>query len=140
NITRAGGNAPFFDALLNGINIGGGATTVNGTTQTGSNALRQNSTTRPMIANGNVGALANYLNTNTAGTTKGGGLYTTNGFPQSFLVLNPQFATVNYYDNSVGSTYHSLQVQATQRLSKGFTNQFTYTWSKIGRASCRERV
>jgi hypothetical protein len=103
---------------------------VNGTTQTGSNALRQNSTTRPMIANGNVGALANYLNTNTAGTNKGGGLYTTNGLPQNFLVLNPQFATVNYYDNSASSTYHSLQVQTTQRLSRGFTNQFTYTWSK----------
>jgi hypothetical protein len=130
NITRAGGNAPYFDALLNGINIGGGATTVNGTTQTGSNALRQNGTTRPMIANGNIGALANYLNTNTAGTSRGGGLYTTNGFPQNLFVLNPQFATVNYYDNSVGSSYHSLQLQATQRLSKGFTNQFTYTWSK----------
>jgi hypothetical protein len=130
NITRAGGDAPFFDRLLNGINIGGGATTVNGTTQTGSNALRQNSTTRPMIANGNVGALANYLNTNTAGTNKGGGLYTTNGLPQNFLVLNPQFATVNYYDNSASSTYHSMQVQTTQRLSRGLTNQFTYTWSK----------
>src|SRR6185369_3616895 len=118
-ITRAGGDAPFFDALLKGINIGGGATTVNGTSETGSMALRQNGTTRPFIANGNIGALANFLNTNTAGTSIGGGLYTTNGFPQGFFVLNPQFSTVNYYDNSVGSTYHSLQVKATKRLSYG---------------------
>jgi hypothetical protein len=130
NATRAGLNAPYFDKLLNGINIGGGASTVNGTSETGSMALRQNSITRPFIANGNVGALANYLNTSTAGTSQGGGLYTTNGLPQNFLVLNPQFATVNYYDNSVGSTYHSLQIQATKRLSHGYTNQFTYTWSK----------
>src|SRR5262249_51940199 len=65
-----------------------------------------------------------------AGTGKGGGLYTTNGLPQNFFVLNPQFATVNYYDNSIGSTYHSLQVQTTKRLSHGFANQFTYTWSR----------
>jgi hypothetical protein len=130
NITRAGNNAPYFDKLLNGINIGGGATTVNGSSETGSMALRQNSTTRPFLANGNVGALANYLNTSTAGTSQGGGLYTTNGLPQNFLVLNPQFATINYYDNSVGSTYHSLQIQTTKRLSRGFTNQLTYTWSK----------
>jgi hypothetical protein len=129
-ITRAGGDAPFFNALLNGINIGGGATKVDGTAETGSMALRQNGTTRPFIANGNIGALANFLNTNTAGTSIGGGLYTTNGFPQSFFVLNPQFSTVNYYDNSVGSTYHSMQVQATKRLSQGLTDQFTYTWSK----------
>jgi len=130
NVTRAGNNAPFFDKLLNGINIGGGATTVNGSTVTGSTALRTNTTTRAMLANGNVGALANFLNTSTAGTSKGGGLYTTNGLPQNFIVLNPQFATVNYYDNSASSTYHSLQIQATKRLSHGLANQFTYTWSK----------
>ena len=130
NITRAGGNAAFFDTLLRGINIGGGASTVNGTTVTGSQALRTNTTTRAMIANGNVGALANFLNTSTAGTGKGGGLYTTNGLPQNFFVLNPQFATVNYYDNSASSSYHSVQIQATKRLSHGLANQFTYTWSR----------
>src|SRR5262249_24554910 len=130
NITRAGGNAAYFDRLLMGINIGGGASIVNGTTSTGSQALRTNTTTRAMIANGNVGALANFLNTSTAGTTKGGGLYTTNGFPQNFFVLNPQFATVNYYDNSASSSYHSAQIQVTKRLSYGLANQLTYTWSR----------
>jgi hypothetical protein len=37
---------------------------------------------------------------------------------------------VNYYDNSASSTYHSLQVTATKRLSRGFMNQLTYTWSR----------
>jgi len=129
NITRAGGDAPFFTALLNGINIGGGATTVNGSTETGSTALRKNSTTRAFIANGNVGQLADFLNTSTV-TGKGGGLYTTNGFPQTFFVNNPQFKTVTYYNNPAASTYHSLQVTATKRLSYGLSTQSTYTWSK----------
>jgi hypothetical protein len=59
----------------------------------------------------------------------GGGLYSAN-FAQNFFSLNPQFSTVNYYDNSFGSNYHSLQVQTTKRLSHGLTNQFTYTFSK----------
>ncbi len=129
NMTRAGGNAPLFDSLLRGINIGGGATAVNSTTETGSMALRQNSSTRAMLANGNVGALANFFETSTV-TGQGGGLYTTNGFPQNFFVLNPQFASVAYYNNPTGSTYHSLQVTATKRLSHGFTSQWAYTYSR----------
>jgi hypothetical protein len=92
-------------------------------------ALRQNSTTRSQIANGNVGALANFLNTSTV-TGQGGGLYTKNGFPQNFFVTNPQFGSVNYNDNSTNSTYHSLQLQTTKRLSRGSSGQFTYTFSK----------
>jgi hypothetical protein len=61
NITRAGGNAPLFDQLLNGITLPGvGA--VNGTSLTGSQALRKYSVTNTMIANGSVGALANFFN------------------------------------------------------------------------------
>ena len=40
NVTRAGGDAPLFTQMLTGINIGGGAGIVNGTTVTGSQALR----------------------------------------------------------------------------------------------------
>ena len=32
--------------------------------------------------------------------------------------------------NGSASTYHSLIVQVTKRLSKGFSNQTSYTWSK----------
>src|SRR5262249_21735320 len=122
--------APSFDLLLKGINLGGGATAVNGTTETGSQALRQNTTTRALIANGNVGSLANMFETSSTGTGIGGGLYTTNGLPQNFFMLNPQFASVNYYNNPAGSTYHSLQVTATKRLSHGVTSQLAYTWSR----------
>jgi hypothetical protein len=35
-----------------------------------------------------------------------------------------------YNDNGDHSTYHSLQTQLTRRFSRGFSGQFTYTWSK----------
>src|SRR6185295_7852299 len=105
NVTRAGGNASLFNQMLNGINIGGGASTVNGSTVTGSAALRANSTTRAMLANGNAGALANYFNTNTAGTGKVGGLLRTNGFAENFIVMNPQFGQVTLQGNPSNSTY-----------------------------------
>lgn len=130
NETRTGQHAPYFDALLNGINIGGGASTVNGTTETGSAALLQNTTTRGFLANGNVGGLANYLNTTNVAGIGGGGLYTKNGFAQNFFVTNPQFGSVLYYDSSLSSTYHSLQIQVTNRSFHGLSNQFTYTYSK----------
>ena len=60
----------------------------------------------------------------------GGGLYTQNGFSQNFFVLNPQFLAVNLYDSSLNSTYHSMQLQVTNRNYHGMTNQFTYTYSR----------
>ncbi len=80
---RAGRDAKLFDDMLLGINVPG-AGVVNGTTLTGSAALRQSTNTRTFVANGNVGALANFLNTSTSYTGKGGGAYTTNGFRRTF--------------------------------------------------------
>jgi hypothetical protein len=128
--TAAGKDSPLFDALLKGINIGGGASTVNGTTETGSAALRQNSTTRGYLATGAVGSLANYFETTNLAGVGGGGLYTQNGYPQNLFVLNPQFLAVNWYDSSLNSTYHSLQLQVTNRQYHGLTNQLTYTYSR----------
>ena len=48
-----------------------------------------------MLANGNVGQLANYFETTNLAGVGGGGLYTQNGFPQNYFVLDPQFGTVN---------------------------------------------
>jgi hypothetical protein len=140
-MTRSGLNAPLFDQMLKNINLGGGATTVDGTTETGSMALRQNATTRTMIANGDVGAFASFLNSTSAGTNVAGGLLRKNGFPENFIVVNPQFnaslsgspsapynALLNW--NAGNSTYHSMQVQLTKRLSHGFTNQTSWTWSR----------
>jgi hypothetical protein len=129
NVTRAGGNAPLFDQMLRGLNVPG-AGIVNGTTVTGSAALRAYVSTRPAIANGNVAQLADFLNRSRNITGTGGGFVRNGGLPETFFVLNPQFDQVRLHGNSSNSTYHAMQVQVTKRLSQGFTNQTTYTWSR----------
>jgi hypothetical protein len=137
NVTRAGGNAPMFDQMLRGLVMNPGQGPVNGATVTGSAALRQNTQTRGFIANGDVGQLADFLNRNTAITGVGGGLLRNSGlFPENFFVVNPQFNSVRLDSNPGNSTYHSMQLQVTKRLSNGFTNQTAYTWAKtIGESS-----
>jgi len=53
-----------------------------------------------------------------------------NGFPENYIVTSPQYAAVNIYGNNTNSTYHALQVQFQRRLTKGFTNITTWTFSK----------
>jgi hypothetical protein len=133
NAVRAGGESPLLTQILMGINLGGaGAQIVNGTTWTGAMAVRTNTTTRGYLANGNVGAFLDFLNTNTTGTNSAsrGAILRRNGFPENYLVVNPQFATVSMLNNLGSSTYHSLQMQFTRRLTKGFTNTTTWTWSR----------
>ena len=45
-------------------------------------------------------------------------------------MLNPQFNGVMLYGSGGSSTYHSLEVRMTKRLSQGFTVQTSYTWSR----------
>src|SRR2546422_6740392 len=140
NAVRAGGESPLFNQMFQGINLGGaGAQTVNGTTWTGAMALRTNPTTRAQIANGNGGGFLNALNTLTipaagnpasAANSVNGAVLRKNGFPENYIVANPQFASVSMLDNLGNSTYHSLQLQSTKRLTRGFTNTTTWTWSK----------
>jgi hypothetical protein len=115
--------------MLMGLNFPG-AGVVNGTTLTGSAALRQNTTTRPFIANGNVGALANFLNTTPSGAGSPGGLLRNGNLPDNFIVTNPQFLNVEMGTNPGSSTYHSLVTQVTKRYSHGFSHQLSYTWSR----------
>jgi hypothetical protein len=130
NTTRAGSDAPMFDQMLRGLAINAGQT-VGQNGITGSAALRQNSQTRGFIANGDVGQLADFLNRNTLVTGQGGGLLRNSGlFPENFFVVNPQFNTVRLDASASNSTYHSMQLQLTKRLSSGFTNQTSWTWSK----------
>ena len=135
NITRAGGDAPLFDRMLRGLNLGSGV--INGTTVTGSASLRANTLSRSFLADGNVGQFANFLNTSTTVTGIGGGLLRNSGlFPENFITVNPQFSAVVMQTNPSGSTYHAMNLQVTKRLSHGFTNQFAYTWSKtLGQAN-----
>jgi hypothetical protein len=129
NVTRAGGNAPLFDRILNGLNMPG-AGVVNGTTVTGSQALRIFGTTDNWIADGEVGRLAGWLNNTTALTGVAGGLLRRAGLPENFIMVNPQFGNVQLWGTRGNATYHSFQLQLRKQISQGFSGQFSYTWSK----------
>ncbi|PYS37679.1 MAG: hypothetical protein DMG14_20440, partial [Acidobacteria bacterium] len=129
NTTRAGGNAPLFDRIFNGLNVTG-VGTVNGTALTGSQALRRFTTTNQWIANGDVANFANWLNSTSALTGVNGGLLRNANLPENFIVVNPQFGSVALHGNNDNSIYHALQTEVKKRLSSGFTGQFSYTWSK----------
>jgi Carboxypeptidase regulatory-like domain/TonB dependent receptor-like, beta-barrel len=126
-VTQAGGNAPLFDAMLKGIQIG---TITVGSNGSGSEALRQFATTNQWIANGEVANLANFLNSSSTGTGEAGGLLRRNGLPENFIVVNPQFGSVQLHGNDDNSTYHSLQTSVRKRLSHGLSGEFNYTWSR----------
>ena len=129
NATRAGGNAPLFDTLLNGVNIGGvGVVGQNGLT--GSSALRRFTTTNAFIANGQVGNLANFLNTTAALGGLPGTILRKNNLPENFFVINPQFGSMAYQSNNGNSTYNAGQVHFSQRLTHGLSAQGSYTFSK----------
>jgi hypothetical protein len=136
NITRAGGNAALFDQMLAGLTLNAGSNAalgqgvINGTTLTGSAALRGNGSFKTFLANGNVGQFASLLNTSAIATGKAGGLLANGGLPSNFISANPQYALSIMGANPGSSTYHSMNVQVTKRLSHGFTNQFAYTWSR----------
>jgi hypothetical protein len=129
NVTRAGGNAPLFDQILNGLNVPG-AGVVNGTTLTGSQALRIFGTTDNWFADGEVGRLAGWLNNTTALTGVAGGLLRRAGLTENFIMVNPQFGNVQLWGTRGNSTCHSMQLQLRKQLSRGFSGQFSYTWAK----------
>ena len=142
NVTRAGGDAPLFNQLLNGLTVNPGTNpalgqgVVNGTTLTGSKALRSFATTNTFIANGDVGGLANFINTTNQFTGVNGangvngGLLRNGGLSENFIVVNPQFGSVSLEGNNSSSTYHSFQTVLTRRMTKGLYTQFSYTFSK----------
>ena len=139
--TQQGLDAPIFDRMLNGITIQG-VGTIGTNNLTGSQALRLYSRTRPMLANNQVRDFANFLNTDATlaagvGDNKPGGLLRRANLPDNFIVTNPQFGGTAFGiagtaigGNLLNSTYHSMQAAVTKRLSQGFTNQTTYTWSR----------
>ena len=76
----------------------------------------------------------NSLNTNLAfvGATAGdrGTILRRNGFPENYIVPGPQFTMAEVNGNNTNAKYHSMQLQLTRRLTDGFTNTTTWTWSK----------
>jgi hypothetical protein len=130
---RNGGESALLNQLFNGVAITGGCGVVNGTTCTGAQALRMGTSTRANLANGSYGSLLNAINTTlqfTGGGTDAGSILRRNGFPDNFLTPNPQYSSINLNGNNQSSTYHSMNLQLTRRLSKGFTATSTYIWSK----------
>ncbi len=127
-ITQAGGNAPLFDSLLNGLNLGLGP--VNGNTVTGSASLRAFQNTRSFLANNEAGSFARYLNSTANFTGVPGGLLRRARLPENFIVANPQFAGAVLTGNFANSTYHSLQLEAMRPFANGWTLQSNYTFSK----------
>jgi hypothetical protein len=136
NAVRAGqDNVPLMDQIFNGANFGGTVGTVGVNGLTAAQALRRSTTTNAFIANGNVGGLANFINTNQtlapgANAGKPGGLLLNAGLPQNFIVVSPQYGTVNLIDQYGFSSYHSLQAHVTKRASHGVGGQLSYTFSK----------
>jgi len=157
---RAGKDSPLLDQMFNGINIAGPGfgrvgTTLNGVPQTGALELRNNSTLRSNLANGNYAALAGQISQLNYGTFPGSGneslppvpagvngaVLRFNNFPENFILTNPQFGCSNngygcssggvtLLTNGALSNYHSLQVLQTLRNIAGFNFQTSYTWSK----------
>jgi hypothetical protein len=70
--------------MLNGLTITG-VGTVNGSSLTGSQALRASTLTHAMIANGNLAGLAYYLNTTSLATGVNGGIFEHAGLPPAVL-------------------------------------------------------
>jgi hypothetical protein len=125
--TQAGGNSPLLDQIFTGFNLGTG--TINGRTVTASAALRAFSTTRVMLANNQVGAFADFLNSQDVNGERGA-LLRFAGLPENWIVVNPQFAGADFVGNFSNSTYHSLQINANKRFSSGWTLLSNYTLSR----------
>ena len=53
-----------------------------------------------------------------------------NGFPDNFIVANPQYGNMNIITNDYSTNYHSLEAQVTLRPTQGLSFQSTYTCSK----------
>jgi hypothetical protein len=74
------------------------------------------------------------LNSIAAGTTlKASSLDPTNNnaaLPTQFLYPYPGYTNIYYYNYDANSSYHSLQVSANRRFTKGLSGGLAWTWSK----------
>ena len=143
-----------LENMLRGINIGGGnfgpvGSTFNGVRQTAGMHLRASTGTaagvtgniQSNLANGNyanLAAILNLVNYSNAFNPSlpvipagvNGGVLRFNGFPENFIVTNPQFSNVYMIASVNHNNYHSMEAQITLRPARGISMQSTYTWSK----------
>jgi len=148
---RAGGESDLLNRMFNGINIAGPGfgpvgTTLNGVPQTGALHLRNAgaSNLRNNLANGAYSALAtslaslNYSTLNPGNQNLpfvpfgvNGSVLRQTGFPENFILTNPQFSTATFQTNAAHSNYHSVQALGKLRNVAGFSSlEASYTWSK----------
>src|SRR5262249_2645523 len=103
--------------------------------------MRASSTFNSNLALGNWNGVAgslntlNYTQTGCPGTgdagncnlpaintsTTRGSVMRLNGFPENFIVTNPQFSTANYLSNMGNANYHSVQTEVTLRPTHGLS-------------------
>jgi len=103
---------------------------VNGSTVTGSQSLRQYSATKGFFANNSPGGFASWLNTTNALTGVNGGLLSRAGLPQNFVVVNPQYASVNVSCACADASYNSGILELRKQFTNGFAFQTNFTWAK----------
>jgi hypothetical protein len=127
--TDAGGSAALFNQIFKGLNVPG-VGVVDGSTITGSDAVRRNTTLNAFLLANNPGGLAQFLAYNTFITGTRGGLLKNGGLPANFVDANPQFGVARLVGNYGNSTYHSLQVEVNKRFSRGLQIQASYVRSK----------
>jgi hypothetical protein len=83
-----------------------------------------------LISQGQVGALADYLDTTPAVTGVRGGLVERAGLPATFFRFNPQVQNLNIVGNRNHSTFNALKLAVSRRLQSGFYAQANYTLGK----------
>ncbi len=146
---RAGGESELLDRIFKGIDM---RTTATGTPRivgqnglTGAEFLRTDTRFNTNLANGNylgAGGLATTLNTLNYVTalnpslppitdaSNRGNVLRVNGFPENFIVTNPQFGAANLRANMGSRNYHSMQSEFTVRPTFGIQNSISYTWAR----------
>lgn len=138
----------ILEDMFKNINVAGSGfgpvgTTFNGVQQTAGMHLRASTNFRSNLANGNYSGLAATLNTlNYNKTFAGnstlpdipagvnGAVIRLNGFPENFVVTNPQFTNLYMISNLTNNNYHSMEAQVTLRPTHGISMQSTYTFSR----------
>ena len=138
-----------LEDMFKGINIAGCAgcgpvgSVQNGVLQTAGMHLRASPSFQSNLANGNYFGVATTLNTlnytksftgngnlpDFSSTTRGG-VMRYNGFPENFIVTNPQFTSTYMIASMNNNQYHSLEAQVTLRPTHGMTMQGSYTLSR----------
>jgi hypothetical protein len=152
---RRGENPALLDQMLDGFVFGQiqNWTAVGSTGgPTGADVLRKSNIYQSNLANGNYAAIASSLadlnyDKQVTGLYGGaprlinqqypdipdgvkGAVLRANGFPENYILGNPQLGQAIYRSNLIHSNYHSMQAQVQLRPTRGLMLTSTYTFSK----------